>query len=230
MQFEKAQLTLSQRILNMDKYNGFLSAITKGERGSGKSMYDLKVMALAYYNHDEGLTENQAWRKALDNMIFRPEQLSEKVSYNIEHDVVDLAWCIDDARVHFSGYLFFINVYQAALMNATFDTIRTVVRALLINSPLKKGLMKALREYDDYEITIYRENGDYQRKATAIKWYSLPDGKRKFRKTFEDYFSCYVPNWVYTKYMDQRKRYLREINEEIILLREKLSERKEKRN
>ena len=229
MGMEDWNLTLANRINSSDKWNGFISAFTKGERGIGKSGYDLKNMALAYYkNPRENLSETRAWNKALDSLIFTPEQLSSKVSYNIEHEIIDLAWCIDDASVHFSSYIFFINVYQAALLNATFDTIRTVVRALLLNAPTKARLLKVLKNYDDYEITLYRMNGDYQRKAVAIKWYSLPDGKRKYRKEFEDYFSCHLPNWVYDKYMIMRKNYLKEINDEIVFLRNKLQQKKDK--
>jgi len=219
-------LKLATRIMNTRKYNGFIGCLTKGPRGCGKSMYNLKNMAQAYFNTD-GYTETQSWEKALDNFIFTPEQLSQKVTDNIENDHISLAWCIDDAAVHFSSYLFFINIYQAALLNATFDTIRTVVSAFLVNCPDKGRLMKSLRSYDDYEVTIYKDCG-YERRAVGIKWYSLPDGKRRFRKNFEDHFSCYAPNWIYNKYMKRRKMYLKEVNDEIVVLREKLSERKKK--
>jgi len=219
-------LKLAKRIANTRKFNGFIGCLTKGPRGSGKSMYNMKNMAQAYFNTEE-YDETQAWNKALDNIIFTPEQLSRRVTDNIENDHVSLVWCVDDAAVHFSSYLFFINIYQAALLNATFDTIRTVVSAFLVNCPDKSRLMKSLRTYDDYEVTIYKDRG-YERRAVGIKWYSLPDGKRRFRKDFEDRFSCYAPDWIYNKYMLQRKKYLKEINEEITLLREKLSERKKK--
>jgi len=226
MAIEDWDLQLGNRILSKIKNNGFLSCITKAERGYGKSMYNLKVMAYVFF-HLLDITENQAWKMALDNFIFTPSHLIERIEYNIEHDVIDPVWCIDDATVHFSSYLFFINVYQTALVNAAFDTIRTVVHGMLINCPQKKRLLRALQNYDDYEVTLYIDRG-YERKAVCIKYFSLPDGKQKFRKEFEDHFSCYVPKWIYDLYMEKRKMYLKEINEELKVLRSKLEQRKTK--
>jgi len=222
------QLLLSQRIVRASQQNGFIGAITKGPRGSGKSMYNLKTMALAHYLVDN-CTETQAWTRALHGFVFSPDELIAKVEHNIDNDTIELCWCIDDAAVHFSSLLFFVNLYKSALVTAMFDTIRTVVRALLVNCPEKKRLMRALRNYDDYEMTVYKAPGNYNRRAVAIKWYSMPSGDRKFRKEFEDHFSCYVPKWIYEKYMEKRKRYLKEINIELKRLKSKLEEQHSKR-
>lgn len=217
-------LKLANRMSYADNRNGFMGCLTKGPRGVGKSMYNLKNMALVNYNKRQ-CSENEAWQYALDGFIFTPDDLLRKVEYNIENDIIDLCWCIDDAAVHFSNMLFFMNLYKNALLNATFDTIRTVVRALLVNCPDKHRLMRSLQHYDDYEVTLYFAQG-YLRKAVAIKWYSLPDGHRKYRKEFEDHFSCYVPKWIYEKYMAQRKKYLKDISSELKELQKKLAQRK----
>ena len=219
-------MKLAKRILAIRSFNGFLSAITKGERSYGKTSYDIKNMTMVNYILNGG-DEEAAWKEALDNVIFSPDDLLKKVDYNIKHDYISPVITIDDAGVHFSSHLFFINVYQSSLMNATFDTIRTITNALLINCPSKKRLMSGLRNYDDYDIIIYKELG-YERKAVAIKWFSLPDGHRKYRKEFEDYFSCYLPDWVYEKYMIRRKMYLKEISDELRVLKDKLDSRREK--
>jgi len=224
-------LQLSKKIVVSRKHNSFMSALTKGRRSSGKSCYNIKGMAHAHFIHD-GMSEDDAWQKAIDDIIFRPDELTNRVRKNIKNDEISLCWCIDDAAVHFSSHLFFINIFQNALLNATFDTIRTVVTALLVNCPSKLRLMKALREYDDFEIALYRRpscpNDSYSRKAVCIQWYSLPDGKRKFRKSFEDYFSCYIPDWVYNKYMYKRKKYLETISDELDILYKELHFRKSK--
>jgi len=226
MAIEDWDLQLGNRIVSKTKNNGFMSCITKGERGYGKSTYNIKNMAYVYYHVTE-CTETQAWNQALDNLIFTPDQLMQRIDTNIEEDIISPVWCIDDATVHFSGKLFFINLYTTALLEAAFDTIRTVVSGLLINCPKKKRLLGALKTYDDYEVTIYKHPyGGYQRKSVCIKYYSLPDGKQKFRKEFEDEFSCYIPNWVYRLYMEKRKMYLKEINMEMQRLRDKLQEKK----
>lgn len=215
-------LKLGNKIISTLEYNGFLSAITKGERSYGKSTYNIKNMAYVYYKVNGYTNEDDAWNEALRNIIFSPDDLLEKVDYNIRQDYISPVITIDDASVHFSSHLFFINVYESSLMNATFDTIRTITHGLLINCPSKKRLMSGLRHYDDYDIIIYKEPSPYERKAIAIKWYSLPDGHRKFRKEFEDYFSCYLPNWVYDEYMIRRKKYLKDISNDLKVLRDKI--------
>jgi len=223
MGLESWDLWIANRILSSINSKGFISVVTKAERGYGKSMYNLKAMAYVYWSIN-GNNETDAWNSALDAMIFTPTELSNMVDYNIRNDIVSPVWCIDDAAVHFSSYLHFINLYQAALLNATFDTIRTVTSALLINCPSKKRLLPSLRNYDDYEVTLYKDRG-YQRKAVAIKWYSMPSGQKKFRKEWEDYFSCFVPNWIFEKYMLKRKKYLKEINSRLDELRIKLEKK-----
>ena len=224
---EDWDLRLSKYIVNRVKHNGFLSAITKAERGYGKSMYNLKIMAYVYYTLDD-CSEEEAWDKALRNMLFTPDQLLDKIKDNIENETLTPVLCIDDAAVHFSSYLYFINLYETSLLNATFDTIRTSANAILVNCPDKSRLLSGLRHYDDYEITIYREAGNYyDRRAVGIKWYSLPDGHKRFRKMFEDHFSCYVPNEIYEKYLKQRKLYLKEISDELRDMRGKLKTKKE---
>lgn len=219
-------LKLSKYIVNRVKHNGFLSAITKAERGYGKSMYNLKIMAYVYYALD-GCSEDEAWEKALSNMLFTPEQFLDRVQQNIQDDTITPVICIDDAAVHFSSYLYFINLYETSLLNATFDTIRTAANAVLINCPDKNRLLAGLRHYDDFEVTIYKQAGNYYtRRAVGIKWYSLPDGHRRFRKMFEDHFSCFVPDKIYNKYQKQRKLYLKEISDELQSLMGKLEKKK----
>lgn len=220
------ELQLAKRMISKCKRNSFMSVITKAERGYGKSMYNIKAMASLYLSsHD--CSEDTAWDMALDSIIFTPSEFMNRIEQNLFKDEVSAAWCIDDATVHFSSYLYFINLYQTSLLNAAFDTIRTAVHCLLINCPDKQRLLPGLRHYDDYEVTIYMgDNGGYDRRAVGIKWYSLPSGTRKFRKEFEDHFSCYVPDWVYDKYMIQRKRYLKEVSDELKILSLKLSKKK----
>lgn len=220
-------MKLGNYIIHRTKQNGFLSAITKAERAYGKSMYNLKVMAYVYYKLEE-CSENYAWEKALENMLFTPDQFLNIIQQNIRKDIITPVICIDDAAVHFSSYLYFINLYETSLLNATFDTIRTAVNAVLINCPNKNRLLSGLRHYDDFEITIYKASGGnyYGRRAVGIKWYSLPDGHRRFRKTFEDHFSCYVPDWIYNKYMKRRKLYLKVVSDDLRALMDKLKKKK----
>jgi len=221
---EKWRLILGNYILNRCKHNGFLSAITKAERGYGKSMYNLKIMAYVYY-HLYKVNESDAWDYALNSLVFTPDQLLDKLQFNIENDKISPVICIDDASVHFSSMLYFVNLYETTLLNAMFDTIRTATHSLLINCPNKKRLLSSLRNYDDYEITLYKEpsSDGYNRKAVCIKWFSLPSGHKKFRKMYEDHFSCYVPNHIYNQYMEMRKKYLKDVSNRLEEMRKKMT-------
>lgn len=205
-------LTLANRIVQ--KYpTGFIGAIIEGERGYGKSSYALKVMAQVYQIL-EGLDETSSWNRAIDNMIFSMDAIIKLINYNIENDVVSPAFCLDDATVHFSSYKFFTNLYEVILIHGMFDTIRTACTGLLLTCPKRDLLLAALRNYDDYKIEIYMDR-DWERIARGYKMKTSPIGQRRTYKNFEDNYSCYLPDWVFEKYMAKRKFYLKQTNEEL---------------
>ena len=108
------------------------------------------------------------------------------------------------------------------MLEGIFDLIRPVVSSILINCPDERRLLGSLQKYLGYEETIYiGDNGGYDRKITGILWYRRPSGDRKWRKMWDDNFSCYVPVWVYNKYIETRKNYIK-------VIRTKLRERRDK--
>lgn len=205
-------LTLSLRILQ--KYPmGFIGAIIEGERGYGKSTYALKVMAQVYKTL-QGCSDEEAWNIAIDNMIFSMDELIKKINHNINTDTVTPALCLDDATVHFSSYKFFTNLYEVILIHGMFDTIRTACTGLILTCPKRDLLLAALRNYDDYKIEIYMDH-DWERIARGYKLKTTPIGQKRTYKNFEDNYSCYLPDWVFTKYMEKRKFYLKQTNDEL---------------
>ena len=213
------EASLGNQILSVHRGNRFLQCVTIAERGYGKSMYHLQTMAYIYYWQIDK-NETDAWNFALNNMYFLPSQLEDKIDYNEENDITDIVWCLDDASTHFSNKLWWTNQSEAILLEAIFDLIRPVVSAILINCPDKRRLMGSLQNYLGYEETIYiSKNAGYDRNIVGIHWYRRPSGDRKWRKEWDDSFSCYVPSWVYQKYKVMRKGYIREI-------RNKLKERR----
>ena len=217
------KLTLASRIIK--KYpNGFLGAIIEGERGYGKSSYALKVMAQVY-RYKEALDDEGAWNRAIDSMIFSMDDLIKMININIEKDIVTPTWCLDDATVHFSSYKFFTNLYEVILVHAMFDTIRTACTGLLLTCPKRDLLLSALRNYDDYKVEIVMDF-EWERIARGYKIKTTPVGQRRIYKSFEDRYSCYLPNWVYEKYMEKRKFYLKQTNDELQKILNNKSERK----
>jgi hypothetical protein len=206
------KLTLAYRILQLYP-SGFIGAIIEGERGYGKSSYAMKVMAQVYKTL-EGLTDEDAWERSIDNMIFSMDDLIKVINHNIEHDIVTPTFCLDDATVHFSSYKFFTNLYEVILIHGMFDTIRTACTGLLLTCPKRDLLLAALRNYDDFKIEIYKNDG-WQRIARGYKMKTTPIGQRRTYKNFEDMYSCYLPDWVFEKYMTKRKFYLKQTNDEL---------------
>ena len=209
--------------------SGFVSGIVTGERRKGKSIYVMKCIARTY-KIIEQLPDEECWKKALECFIFGPDNLTNKVFYNIQHDVISPVWCLDDASVHFNPMLFFINPYQVSLLNGIFDTIGTVVNALILTCPKKKRLMSGLKNYDDNTIHILKaREGGYERIARGVLWYTMPDERQRFRKLFEDHYSCYAPDFIYQPYLEMRKKYLKEVNDLFMALKKKLDETREKK-
>lgn len=208
---------------------GFISGIITGERRRGKSIYTLKTMA-KIYKTIENLPDEECWEKALDSMIFGPDNLTEKVFYNIKNDIISPVFCLDDASVHFNPMLFFINPYQVSLLNGIFDTIGTIVNGLILTCPKKARLMKGLKNYDDLTIHILKSRlGGYERIARGVLWYTMPDEKQRYKKIFEDNYSCYAPDFIYKPYLELRKKYLKEVNDLFMALKKKLDANREKK-
>jgi hypothetical protein len=206
------KLILANKIVS--KYRiGFIGAIIEGERGYGKSTYALKVMAQVYHNllHME---DEEAWNHSLDMMLFSMNDVIKFIDYNINHDVVTPVWCLDDATVHFCSYKFFTNLYEVILVHGMFDTIRTVCSSLLLTCPKRDLLLSSLRNYDDYKIEIVMDR-DWERIARGYKIKTSPLGQRRIYKNYEDRYSCYIPDWIYDKYMAKRNYYLKQVNSEL---------------
>lgn len=221
--WDKKQASLGNRIISIHKGQRFLNCLTIAERGYGKSMYHLLTMAYVYYHLIEK-NETDAWRFALDNMLFLPSQLEDKIDYNEEHNECSIVWCLDDAAVHFSNKLWWTDQAEAILLEGIFDLIRPVVSCTLINCPDKHRLLGSLQNYYGYEETIYIDNGGgYDRTVTGIHWYRRPSGDKRWRKEWNDTFSCYVPTWIYNEYKEIRKNYVR-------IIRMKLKERRDKQH
>jgi len=211
--------------------NGFISGVIVGERRKGKSAYALKTGAKVY-KELYGLPDDDCWEASLKCFIFGPNNLSDRIQHQNDIDEVAPYWVIDDSSVHFNPILFFINPFLYSYLQGIFDTIGTVVNGLVLTCPKKQRLMKGLRVYDDLTIHIVKNEGGvsgYERIARGILWFTMPDDKQRFRKQFEDFYSCYIPQDIYDKYLKERKRYLKETNDLLIALRKRLDEQKSKK-
>jgi hypothetical protein len=208
---------------------GFISNIIVGERRTGKSIYILKCFAKVY-KQLEGLSDEDCWFKALECFMFGPDELTKKIFYNTTHDIISPCLCIDDATVHFNPMIFFVNPYMYGLLGGIFDTIGTATNCVALTCPKKKRLMTGLKNYDDYTTQIVKSGeGDYERLAKGVYWYTWPDGTAHWRRMFEDHYSCYAPEFIYRPYLEKRKKYLKITNDLFMQLQEKMKMEQKKR-
>jgi len=204
--------------------NGFVGAIVEGKRGVGKSSYCIKVMKEVYqslYNCDD----NTAYQYALDHILFSMDDVV-RIMKEARHrgEVVPVVtW--DDAGVHGSNLQWFINMKGVQELKSVTDTVRTAVTGMLLNCPDREGLAKVLRGYNDYLVTITKIDTPYTRSARGYNVYKLPSGMKRIYRNFDDRYSCYLPNWVYNKYMEQRMRFLDEAIEAVEHMKNKLTKK-----
>jgi hypothetical protein len=192
-------LVLAKRIVKAHP-NGFVGAVVEGKRSIGKSSYTIKVCK-EVFKELEDCSENTAYQLALDHIVFSLDDLIRILSTaRKKHEMIPvLVW--DDAGVHGSSLQYFINLKGVQHMKAITDTVRTATTGLLLTCPDREGLLKILRGYNDYLVTITKLNGYYLRSARGYNVYKLPSGMKRVYRNFDDRYSCYLPKWVYNKYM-----------------------------
>jgi len=195
-------LILTKRMLEADPKTFFSITVT-GRRSIGKTSYSLKASKDFYV--ERGETENNAWRMALDSLKFSikdvVEFLEDARSKHIKKPI--LIW--DDVRVHASGTQYHLNMKRVARLSSLMDVIRTCVSNVILTCPSSSGLLGIFKTYDDHFAKIhYSEKGGYNRIALGYVWSTIPSGKRLVYSQFKDRYSCYLPNWVHTKYMASR--------------------------
>lgn len=219
-------LYLSKKILR-EYPNGFVGGIVEGKRGVGKSAYCIKVMKEVYQKRN-GCSDEEAYDIALKHLLFDLDDVIPFLQHASKQPqpVIVATW--DDAGVHGSNIRWFTNMRQVEMLKALTDTIRTGLTGFLINCPDRHGLLKVLRSYDDFVITITKGSGavspyvSYDRVARGYNIFKLPSGTRRIYKSFEDSYSCYLPDYVYKKYSAIRRKYFEKAVQAIADMQKKL--------
>ena len=199
-------LILAKRILKAHP-NGFVGATVEGRRGVGKSSYCIKIMKEVYKEY-YGCSESKAYEHALKHVMFNIDDIIPVLKNARKNNEMIPVLCWDDAGVHGSSMQWFIDMHKINILKAMFDTVRSATTGLLLNCPDRGGLLKMLRSYDDYVVTISIVDTPYERSARGYNIYKLPSGMRRVYKNFEDRYSCYLPKKVYNDYMVMRNSYL----------------------
>jgi hypothetical protein len=205
---------------NVNKGN--VSRVITGDAGLGKSMYAYKVLAKTHYDfngYDSVDDEEYSYKYALDNMIYRPDDLFNRVKNQLDSDEQALEWCIDDGSVHMGRQLFDQDREAYRKLQGTVPTLRECVAGLLITTISVYHLAKPFREFIRKKVTIQplAELDSYRRIAKHYdKWYFPDDVKFRISIPFQDKFSCLCPEPFYSWYHDKKMAALKEYNESIL--------------
>ena len=205
---------------NMNKGN--IARVITGDAGIGKSTYILKVGAKIHYDFN-GYTkvdeEENSYKYAIDNMIYRPDDLFARVRQQLDLDKQALFWCIDDGSVHMGRQLFDQDRESYRKLQGTVPTLRECVAGLFITTISVYLLAKPFREFIRKKVVIQRlaESSSYRCIAKHYdKWYYPDDIKFRISIPFQDKFSCLIPEPFYSWYHKKKMDALKEYNESII--------------
>jgi hypothetical protein len=199
-----------------DDPSGFIPRVILGKPGYGKSMYAYKIGAKIFWifdGCDRIEQEEECYKQSLDALIYRPEQLFEKVKYQRNKSEPALLWIIDDGSVHFGRQLFDQDRKTYRRVQGTIPTVREDTTGLLITTPKSNLLAKPFREFIDekVEIKLMSEFKENRRVANHYFKNYFPD-ERNFRiqLPFRDLFSNLCPQPFYSWYLEKKRKALNE--------------------
>lgn len=199
---------LTQKILNLNDANSYLACVVTGDLRIGKSAYCLKT-AHQYYKY-KGCDDKEAWKRALECVIFDIEDIIDHFKTHSFHNRADIT-ILDDASVHLGSGRWFTNMNDVMELESLFTVGGTSTRALLINCPNTTSLMKYLRHMEGFRGRVTKRQGNpWDRSITMRRsnMYASNTGMKLYwSKSWVDNFSAYLPNWIFEEYMSKRDKY-----------------------
>lgn len=197
--------TLEDYIIEAVEKNGYETIVIWGVQGSGKSNRALQI-AFWIYRH-LSKTDEEAWLKVLDSIIFKPATLVERLEAVPDDERIPcIVW--DDVGVHYPSSKFKTDIKEYEAVDEVWAAIRTKVAVIILTIPLIDRLAKNLKDNVTFEIYLGRNQ-----KEIIKRWFYLPgtrDREANFFKLnvewpglFDIYF---VPKWVWDEYWSMRLR------------------------
>lgn len=201
---------LTKLCLEEIRNQGFMVGIVYGPKGAGKSVYTIKVAA-GIYKHLYGLSEEEAYREALNSLAFT---LPELLDVGEERKIV--IW--DDAGLWGSTYKWYDRKTMKVIIALLdyWDVIRTDMNVVLISTPSLMKLPPRIRE-DSSAVIVeavrkgYYVDKDGRWKKTMMKGYVQREhaGWQKVirENTFIDWVKVKLPDKTYREYLKRRESY-----------------------
>jgi hypothetical protein len=206
--------TLLRRIQYAALREGFTGLIVTGPPGVGKSMFMLKVLKAIYGD----------WNTAINMVHFKWEEVKDRLldAAKNRYRVPALGW--DDKGVFARRYLYRTGPKRAEEMAVLMQLIRTQLVCEIATVPMLEDIASFWRERTGY-IHVMLEPAPaalkkkYGRrhlvKATFAEFKEKPFGIEK-RITARALVDTEVPDQVYARYYEKRRRYILEIRDEIL--------------
>ena len=211
------QSIIDRHPTDSNKMHGFIHRIIAGDMGYGKTTLAYKLMAKLDYvlnGYNRVDDEENSYKFALDNMIYRPADLFSRMERSLESPYPDYIWTIDDASIHFGKQIYRKDRDTYDTLEDNLPTIREYVTCLLITTPKLNNLAKPFRDFFDKKIKITLEEGGMKNFTRRGKHYFkefYPDDVHYvIQHPFDDRYSCLVPEPFYTWMHDKKKAALRE--------------------
>lgn len=199
-----------------NKTSGFVHRTIVGDPGYGKSMYCYKFMARLYYEI-QGFTkiddEEECYKFALDNMIYSPNDLFDRVMKQRELSEPAWVWTLDDASVHMGRQLFDNDRQTYRKLQGIVPTLREDVTCLFITTPMVQLLAKPLREFlrRKIEMHLIENITAHSRMAKHYsKWFFPDDIRFRIHNPYNDKCSILCPEPFYSWYLEKKRKALKD--------------------
>jgi len=209
-------------ILSAYKFEGHKSFNIVGEKGIGKTVYAMTVMAQIFY--ELGNEAEKSWDLALDHLLFSKDDVIEFIKRR--RDGVQIpVFCWDDIRAHASGMSYIIEPNATVMLLGLVDTIRDSVCGFLTTAPDMKGVLSFITRDIGYKVMIYGGKNHNERVAKGYYKFTTPGGQPRIKGAFVDEYPRFLPSDVYQTVRKKRTKY----KEIIIKKYDEYLERKEKK-
>jgi len=202
-----------------NNFKGFISRVITGAPGNGKSMLCYKYMAKLDYTingYNKVDDEENSYKFALENMIYRPNELFSRIETQIKEGLPFIIWTLDDCSIHMGKQLWDTDRKSYRELQDVLPAIREYVTCLFINTITVKLLAKPFREFFDTKIEITTEEGfkRYPRRGKHYFKEFYPDDIRfRMYHPYDDRFSVLVPEPFYSWYDNKKNMALKDYME-----------------
>lgn len=215
-----------------------VTILVHGGKGAGKTMFTIRVMWEVY--EGLGYDEDEAYERAFNNIIFRPDEFLGRVK-SIEEKLlegdnpfegVEPALCIDDAGVGLGGGLYRTQQKVYRELASTWQMMRTHVTGLFMTTPLPQLISDKFTGWNfRVQVRPHPPKGRYgavayiyPEQTDVLGLHSRVDAD----DAWSNEFSAYMPNEYYYPYHRKRIKFRREYRKFVMKAQEKKEKIKEK--